>query len=238
MTSVSRGTMRDPDSSCHQPVSSENAFLKNLTGLALSDLGLNQRCFATSRYQTLRSYWSLTPCARLLVTAHWEGVSPGPRSSLSWKRAVTAGHPLPPILSLPLRGSTGSTQTVQDSRSRAFLLRVPTGSRGLGAQDGTTVSSGARRGQFRPGSEEPVFKCGGRGDGPNTALYRPPMALALRWLASFLLATSLPSQGDRTAAPPRLSLLQSPHRSVECPPEWPPIRRDSQRAPRPRRVAS
>lgn len=152
MTSVSRGTMRDPDSSCHQPVSSENAFLKNLTGLALSDLGLNQRCFATSRYQTLRSYWSLTPCARLLVTAHWEGVSPGPRSSLSWKRAVTAGHPLPPILSLPLRGSTGSTQTVQDSRSRAFLLRVPTGSRGLGAQDGTTVSSGARRGQFRPGT--------------------------------------------------------------------------------------
>lgn len=79
---------------------------------------------------------------------------------------------------------------------------------------------------------------GGGGDGPNTALYRPPMALALRWLASFLLATSLPSQGDRTAAPPRLSLLQSPHRSVECPPEWPPIRRDSQRAPRPRRVAS
>lgn len=76
------------------------------------------------------------------------------------------------------------------------------------------------------------------GGGPNTALYRPLVALALRWLASFLLATSLPSQGDRTAAPPRLSLLQSPHRSVEFPPEWPPIRRDSQRAPRSRRVAS
>lgn len=55
--------------------------------------------------------------------------------------------------------------------------------------------------------------------GPNTALYRPLMALALRWLASSLLATSLPSQGDSTAAPPRLSHLQSPHRSVECPPE-------------------
>lgn len=73
--------------------------------------------------------------------------------------------------------------------------------------------------------------------GPNTALFRPLMALALRWLASSLLATSLPSQGDRTAAPPRLSLLQSPHRSVECPPEWPP-HQARQRAPRSRRVAS
>lgn len=100
MTSVSPGTMRDPDSSCHQPMSSDNAFLKNLTGLALSDLGLNQRFFATSRCQRLRSYQSLTPCARLLVTAHWEGVSPEPQMLPLLEESCHCRAPLAPPFSL------------------------------------------------------------------------------------------------------------------------------------------
>lgn len=78
---------------------------------------------------------------------------------------------------------------------------------------------------------------GGEGGGPDTALHRPLMALALRWLASFLLATSLPSQVTERLLPHDFPSCKAPHRSVECPPERPPSG-GTVRAPRSRRVAS
>lgn len=45
-----------PDCSCHLSVSSGSAFLKGLPSFILSDLGLPQRFFGTSRCHRLKSY--------------------------------------------------------------------------------------------------------------------------------------------------------------------------------------
>lgn len=62
---------------------------------------------------------------------------------------------------------------------------------------------------------------GGEGGGPDTALHRPLMALALRWLASFLLATSLPSQVTERLLPHDFPSCKAPTEASNAPQSGP-----------------